>query len=191
MINVTPKPEPADFARLVGAPGHAFILRNRPKRSSDFNGHSYWKRVMPDMLQRYESRCAYSAMPVLGDASIDHFNPKTAYPAQAYVWSNYRLCLSKLNGKKGDDVTVLDPFTIQSGWFQLDLASLFVVPNPEAPAVILPRVRRTISKLDLNSNALVTARFNVYSGYLGGGIELDYLQSTYPFIAAEIVRQAY
>ena len=189
MIPVTRQPEPVNFNLDVRIPGEAFLRFNRKPKSKDFRGHSYWQRVLPQMITIYSARCAYSAMPVLGDASIDHFMPKVEYPTSAYSWANYRLCSSKLNGKKGNDLTVLDPFTIQPGWFELDLASLFVRGSPQAPPIVRPRIQRTIEKLDLNSTALVTVRFNIYSAYLRNN-DLTFVKEFYPFIANEIVRQA-
>jgi hypothetical protein len=189
MIPVREQAEPANFGVLVRAPGEAFLRTNRSPKRADFSRHDYWRRALPDMKSKYSSTCAYSAMPVIGDASIDHFLPKTIYPVQAYMWSNYRLCMASLNGKKGNDQTVLDPFSIQPNWFHLDLASLFVQPNPDAPRIVQPRIRRTIDVLGLNSTTLITARFNIYAAYLRNG-DLDFLTEFYPFIAVEVTRQA-
>jgi len=190
VIPVALQAEPVDFVARVKAPGEAFLRVNRSPSSKDFTNAKadYWRRALPDMKIKYSSRCAYSAMPLIGDASIDHFLPKVPYPTQAYSWANYRLCLGRLNGKKGSDLTVLDPFVIQPNWFQLDLATLFVVPNPDAPAVIIPRIQRTISIFDLNGSIMVTARFDIYMAYLRNR-DIQFLLDFYPFIAVEVVRQ--
>ena len=55
---------------------------------------------------------------------VDHFYPKSVRPDMAYEWSNFRLASLKLNCRKREFQDVLDPFTIEPGWFCLSFPSL-------------------------------------------------------------------
>ena len=137
----------------------------------------------------YNSICAYSSFWMPGNCSVDHYHPKSARPDLAYEWTNYRLAHDKINLNKGDSTDVLDPFTIQAGWFVLDVATLWVRPEPALQANVKAAVQKTIDVLKLNEDQWVQMRFAIFTSYLNKELTLTYLQRTYPFIAAEIQRQ--
>jgi hypothetical protein len=189
MIPVTPKPEPATFNSKVRVPGRAFLARIARPNSDQFKKKQFWKDALPELKTAYNGVCAYSSFWVPGNCSVDHFLPKSARPDLAYEWTNYRLALDKINGNKADRTDVLDPFTIQAGWFVLDIASLFVKSEPALQANVKAAVETTIIALKLNDDQWVQMRFAVLTSYLNSELTLPYLQRTYPFIAAEIQRQ--
>lgn len=130
-------------------------------------------------------------MPVNSNGSVDHFAPKTKFPRQAFEWRNYRLCLDRINGYKGEHEVLLDPFAIQPNTFYLDFANLFVTPNKEQMDIMVQRAQRTIDLLRLNiDDTLVELRFRALDCYLKSG-DKDFLQQWYPFIAYEVNRQNY
>jgi hypothetical protein len=99
--------------------------------------------------------------------------------------------MDRINNYKGESQLVLDPFVVKTDWFQLDLATLFVRPNPSLQKLVHDRVVTTIRVLKLNlDDQLVQLRFDAYNSYLRGDWSLDYLQTWYPFIAHEVIRQA-
>ena len=124
------------------------------------------------------------------ESSVDHFKPKTKHPTVAYEWSNFRLAHSKINGYKGSNENVLDPFNIQPEWFILDLANFHVKANPVAPANVRAQVDETIRVLHLNlDESLVKFRFSIVRDYSKDDITMNFLEARYPFIATELKRQ--
>ena len=125
-----------NFTTDVRAPG-AIFLRSTPRPTNEqFKKHRYWSLCLPDLKNSYRSLCAYSCLPINTQGSVDHYLPKSAYPRHAYEWSNFRLCMDRINNYKGDSQLVLDPFVAKTDWFQLDLATLFVQPNPSLQKLV-------------------------------------------------------
>lgn len=189
MIPVTPQPEPADFDATVRRPGQAF-LRQVPRPTADqFRKKNYWKEALPDLRTAYRSICAYSSCWIPSSCTVDHFNPKTTHPQLAYEWSNYRLADAKINNNKGNSSQVLDPFLIQQGWFTLDVATLWVKPEPTLRPAVFRAVETTISVLRLNDDDWVQMRFEIFRQYRDGDCTIGFLQRCYPFMASEVTRQ--
>jgi hypothetical protein len=209
VIRVEPQPEPSDFDEKVRKHGLRALAELRgqpapsrpgPKRrvkglveSKDLP--EYWTRCLDDLHAAYDGICAYSCLyipHVVGSKTTDHYSAKTAKilaaPEQAYEWSNYRLACSLMNSRKGIK-TIIDPFEIQGGWFQLDLSTLSVRPDPELPAELRLRVQHTIDELGLDDDECRKARAHWYHPYLEGEITFSFLEKQCPFLALEIVRQ--
>jgi len=122
--------------------------------------------------------------------TIDHFIPKARRPDLAYEWQNLRLALHRMNLYKGDSTDVLDPFTIQSGWFVLDFPSCLVRPGFGLTPEQTRQVEASIATLKLNTDdSLVQDRCDVMVMFAQDHVGLGFLQRRYPFLAAEIVRQ--
>jgi hypothetical protein len=84
----------------------------------------------------------------------------------------------------------LDPFHIQPGWFVLDFSNCHVKPNREVPQPIRTQVENTIRILRLNSDdSLVQFRFSLVRNYSKNHIDMHFLNTCYPFMAIELVRQ--
>jgi hypothetical protein len=190
LIRVTPASEPAAFDATVRRPGRTY-LRSNPNPSRDqFRNANFWKECLRDMRRAYRNICAYSGIWVPTNATVDHYVPKSITPDLAYEWSNFRLALDKVNNYKGDSTEVVDPFTIQDGWFNLDFDSFYVLPSDNLEPHLKRQVQATIGILRLNrDDALVALRFNVVREYALGEVSLSYLQNYYPFIAQELNRQ--
>lgn len=211
MIRVEPRPEPSDFDDKVRSPGLRAIAEmsgqpaeSRPGRkrkvrevieSKDLP--DYWTCCLDDLHTAYGGVCAYSCLHiphVVGSKTTDHFSPKTAKvspkPEDAYEWANYRLACGLMNSRKGTKV-VIDPFTIdgKENWFQLDLSTMGISPNPRLPDELRAQVRATIDALSLDDEELRGARASWYQPYLEGQITFTFLKRKCPFLADEIVRQ--
>lgn len=210
MIHVTKAPKPKGFdekvrkpglraiAEMVGKPppykrtsGKAFskiAVRERDIPADQFP--PYWTEVLDDLMAAYHEICAYSCFrihPVTGVPSVDHFAAKSRDWRKVYLWSNYRLCSSKLNARKGDARTVLDPFEVQPGWFQLELSFFQVVPNKNLPPKVKRRIQETIDRLGLND--FWSERQKDAARYRSRNISLQTLKEESPFVAEELRRQ--
>ncbi|MBF0142786.1 MAG: hypothetical protein HQL57_03255 [Magnetococcales bacterium] len=213
MIPVAQAPEPATFDTIVRQPGLSAIdelvgreprlgrpgrrrkkIANQEQEIPAVKFPPYWRRVIPEMLDAYESRCAYLAMYIhhaTGSPTVDHALPKSYAWHHVYEWANYRLCAAIINSKKGELRTLADPFAIGLGWFALNLNTLCVEKGPEAPKAEGSRIDATLPVL--NQRQCVKAREEYVDRYqLGpgmGGIDLAYLEICAPFIASELRRQ--
>lgn len=211
MIHVTPAPEPASFEDQVRQPGLRAIAemsgknpstprkRGRPfakiaEREEDIPPGKfppYWTEELEQLMDAYREVCAYSCFrihPVTGARSVDHFAAKSRNWNQIYEWLNYRLCCSKLNARKNDFGDVLDPFTVQDGWFQLELIGFQVLPAPNLAGTPLgDDVQRTIDRLGLND--FRRERERDAEGYWESDYSLRVLKMESPFVARELHRQ--
>jgi hypothetical protein len=189
VIRVAPQPEPAGFDAKVRVPGRAFLARVPNPNGKQFAKKQFWKEALQDLKTAYNSICAYSCIWIPNNYSVDHFEPKTTRPDLAYEWTNYRLVHDRINSNKGDYTDVLDPFHIQTGWFILDIATLWVKPEPTLQPNVKRPVQATIDRLRLNDDQWVQMRFELLNSYMNRELTIGYLQSKYPFMASEIQRQ--
>jgi hypothetical protein len=209
VIRVEPQPEPADFHEKVRQPGLRALAelrglpaetRRGPKRQVQPELKSkhlpdYWTKCLDDLHAAYRGICAYSCLyipHVVGGKSTDHSSAKSPKisdkPEDAYEWSNYRLACSLMNTRKGTKA-VIDPFAIDGRWFQLDLSTLAIEPNPELSDPLRERVQATIDHLGLDDAECRKARESWYQPYLEGQISFSFLERKCPFLATEIIRQ--
>ena len=73
-------------------------------------------------MKAYKADLPYIACyiePVTGMPTVDHMIPKSQRWDKVYEWSNYRLACSLMNSRKNDVPHVLDPFEVETGWFEL------------------------------------------------------------------------
>lgn len=190
MIRVTQKPEYPDFDAQVRQPGAVF-LSNCPNPSSDqFRKKNYWSRAASELHAAYDGVCAYTAVRLPQQGSIDHFKPKTTFPNLAYEWSNFRLATGRVNSAKGSKAEVLDPFEIEDDWFYLNIPECLMQPNPTLQRDLRVRINATINSLRLNDDDhYVQDRCDTLMEYASGDVTLGFLQRRYPFLAKEVVRQ--
>ena len=123
-----------------------------------------------------------------GNASVDHFLPKSTRPDLAYEWSNFRLAAARYNSRKRDRL-VCDPFTLSTESFYLDFNSRLIRPNPQLSYEILSLLRETIDYLGLNEELSIRGREHWIAPYVRGEITLEHLRKKAPFIAYELTRQ--
>ena len=212
MIPVVLAAEPKSFDKTVRQPGLAAIdeligrpprVKHRGKRrkkvadtESKIPADKFppiWRKCMDDMMLLYEQRCAYLAMFIedTGNPTVDHVIPKSFAWEKVYEWSNYRLCTSIVNSKKGELLQLLDPIDAKFGWFEIDLASYRVQRGANAPKAHHAKIDATLPLLNLRDCCMQRMRY-VEDYRLGSGnkgIDLAYLEHRAPFIAAELRRQ--
>jgi hypothetical protein len=193
MMHIDSHPEPDIFNARVRIPGINYLAKNPSPTTSEFNNHSYWRRVLHNLHDAYRGICAYSCHWIpydTGADTVEHFLPKDIYPDQAYEWVNYRLVCGTLNGRKGTFSDVLDPFHIEDGWFVMDFPSLQVKPADGLEDTLTAQVWATINRLKLNHDGTCRrARERYVKYYCKGRIDMDFLWDEAPFIAYEVERQ--
>ena len=211
MIPVKPAAEPPEFEVKVRVPGHRALAEMvgqkpnppRPKgkafkkvanRREDIPSKefpTYWVSAINDLLFAYNRICAYSCFRihrVTGASSIDHMAPKSRRWDQVYEWSNYRLASSRMNARKNDFEDILDPVTIQAGWFQLHEFGFAMCANPALPHDLIDRIDKTIERLKLNDEFHLEQREEDVNKYLDGDWTLAELVRQSPFVAMELRR---
>jgi hypothetical protein len=209
VIPVSLAPEPATFDRQVRQAGLSAIdelvgraprLRRRgPRRAKVADVESeipadqfppFWRKALNDMLVAYERRCAYLAMyfdPATGNPTIDHALPKSYAWDKVYEWSNYRLCAAIVNSKKGELLTLVDPFEVKLGWFELDLSYFLIERGTMAPSSMHAKIDATLPLL--NQAECCQQREEYVAAYRAGDVSLRYLEFYAPFVASELRRQ--
>ena len=180
--------KPPPYPRTQGTPFKKIANSERMIPASAFP--PYWTEVLDDLMAAYREVCAYACFrihPVTGARSTDHFAPKSRSRHHVYEWSNYRLCCSRMNARKNDFGAVLDPFTITSGWFQLELLGFQVIPNPNLPQNQRAAIQDTIDRLRLDD--FRSHREKDAERYWQRDISLRVLKEESPFVAEELRRQ--
>jgi hypothetical protein len=190
VIPVQEQPEPAGFQETI-CQAQAELLKAlavdpmKAKLTAKI-----WQAWLSEMHRAYGKVCAYLCVYIPdGEWTIDHFKPKSKYKHLAYSWQNFRLACGTMNRNKGDSEEVLDPFTIQDGWFQLEFSSLIVSPGPTLQAEIHAAVTESIKVLKLNDPVPKKRRAADYDEYIGGHVDQDVLRRRNPFVYNEMLRQ--
>ncbi len=194
MIPVTLPAPPAHYVTRVRQPGMLFLAATPNPTSAEWNQHRYWQNIHEDLYRWHKGVCVYCASWTphprrrgVDHTSIDHFVPKSKNLPLAYEWSNFRMVRSKLNNRKDYFEDVLDPCTLQPGWFRLDFTTFFLEPDAALPAKAQSQVAATIQRLLLNGDsAYVNERARVIYRYTAGRITFADIQRLYPFIASEM-----
>lgn len=191
MIPVTLQPEPHGFDAKVRQPGMTFLAKTPYPTAKVFKANSFWKNAAKEVYEAYSRICAYTCRYIdIPHGSIDHFNNKSTHPQQAYEWSNFRLCLHRVNLHKSNSTDVLDPFTVQLGWFVLDFPSCLVKGGENLDPAVHARIEVTIKALKLNDDdAFVQDRCDNMVMFAKGDVSLGFLKKHRPFLAMEVVRQ--
>jgi hypothetical protein len=170
--------KPPGFEERAEQAGAAWAAANpNAKRPKD-----YWSAFRPVLADGFRQLCAYSAMyePV---GTVDHFVSWNEDRARAYEWSNYRFASGWLNSSKQSVLSaeIIDPFTVEDGWFEILLPSLQLVPSPSVPEHQRARVTFVLERLHLgHDERVVRQRREWYRMYQDGELTLDGLAKKAP-----------
>ena len=185
MIRVSLPKEPAHFEKEVREPGRRLLMelrgdahaprRRGPRRkpvakiTSDML-EDYWTRCLDDLAEAFHHVCAYSCFridPITGARTVDHFKPKQnpKHHDLAYEWTNYRYASLTMNRRKGEDEGVCDPFEVEDGWFEVNLATFALRATSHLPDDIRARVIHTIELLGLDRQEMRARREAAYELY--------------------------
>ena len=189
MIPVTPQAEPASFDAQVRKPGLAWLSQHSlPLVGGKPTGvelEPYWRRCLDDLHVAYGGICAYVSVyiePVTGARTVEHFVPKSQELAGAYEWGNYRLACARINSRKGDVTSVLDPFELVDETFRLELVSGRIYVNPALASEERAEAQKTIDILGLDAPDCRELRAKYFNYYCTRDISLDYLRRRCPFL---------
>lgn len=192
MIRVTLAPEYPDFDVEVRTPGAIFLGEFSNPTSEQFKRKNFWSRAARELHAAYSGICAYTAMYLPEQGTVDHFLPKSSHPHLAYEWGNYRLAGGRVNNSKANQANIIDPFEVENDWFYMDIPACLLRPNPTLDKPLRNRISSTINSLRLNSDDnYVQERCNILIEYARGDISANFLTRRYPFLSKEVVRQGF
>ena len=186
MIHVPhPIPEPAGFDQKCRKAGNDWLSKNpNCKRPRDF-----WSPFRPALADGFSNRCGYGAM-WIASGTVDHFVSVNADKTKAYEWDNYRFSDGSINSVKNKTETILDPFDVEDGWFEILLPSMQLIMTDAVPPRFQEQARHTIERLKLRDHeTLLRQRREWYRMYQEGELNLDGLRKKAPLIAAAVVKQ--
>lgn len=194
MMPVALPPPPAHYETQVHQAGLSFLARTPNPTSDEWKAHRFWQNVHEDLYRWHKGVCVYCASWTphprhrgVDHTSIDHFVPKSRNRALAYEWSNFRMVRSKLNNRKDNFQDVIDPCTLQLGWFRLNFTSFLLEPDSRLSLSRQHQVIATIQRLQLNDDqAYVNERARVIYRYASGAMTFPDVERLYPFIASEM-----
>jgi hypothetical protein len=190
MIRVVLAPEYPNLGGEGRAPGAAFLAECPNPNSKQFNKKNFWIRAAKELHAAYSGICAYTAMYLPEQGSVDHFRPKSTFPLLAYEWDNFRLASGRVNTSKGNQADVIDPFEVENDWFYLDIPACLLRPNPNLDRPTRNRINGTINSLRLNQDDnYVQERCNILIDFACGEISEGFLRRRYPFLSKEVIRQ--
>lgn len=186
MIPVARVPEPNDFDTRCRSPGRVWSDANprvaRPK--------PLWIPFTPALAAGFRDLCGYSALRLASGGTVDHFLSVKSRPDLAYEWSNYRYAAHELNAcKKNADASILDPYEVGEGWFELTLPSLQLRATDKVPMAMRARADFTLQRLGLrDGERVLRARRKWLELYELGDLTLDGLRRCAPLIAEAVAR---
>lgn len=181
MIPVPVVPKPLDFDANVKVPGQAWLAQNpgatRPT--------PLWNSYTSNLADGFSGLCGYAAMLDPTGGTVDHYLSYKNHQHLAYEWDNYRFASGTLNSsKKNADDTVLDPYLVGAGWFEILLPSLQMRVTNAVPAADRAKAVFTLKRLKLqDGERIIRWRQSWYEMYKNGSLSLDGLRSVAPLIA--------
>lgn len=185
MIRVAKVPKPTQFEKKAGQPGKRWLEDNP---TSTQRPPAYWNDFTADLSAGFGGLCGYAAMLDPTGGTVDHYLSYKNHRHLAYEWGNYRFASGTLNSsKKTADDTVLDPFEVQPGWFEILLPSLQMRITSAVPGALRPKAEFTLKRLKLrDGERILRWRQSWYDMYKRGGLTLDELRRVAPLIAEAV-----
>lgn len=181
MIPVAPVDKPNNFDAEVQIPGNAWLQAHPSAKRPP----ALWKNYTNDLADGFADLCGYAAMLDPTGGTVDHYLSYKHHPNLTYVWDNYRFASGTLNSsKKTADHTVLDPYAVQAGWFEILLPSLQMRVTDAVPAALRNKAEYTLIRLKLrDGERIIRWRQSWYDMYKRGALTLDGLRRVAPLIA--------
>ena len=184
MIHFSSVQEPRDFDRCARDPGNDWIASHPDARRP----RDLWSPFKCDLAKGFSDLCAYSAM-YEASGTVDHFVSWSEDRSLAYEWENYRYCSGWINSSKRSEPScrLLDPFTVENGWFEIILPSLQLQVSDSIPAEFRERAEYTVRRLHLvHDERVMRQRREWYRMYQCRELNLEGLRKKAPLIAAAI-----
>lgn len=180
-----PIPEPPDFDTECRVKGNAWLAVHASGRPTD-----RWSPFRLNLADGFADRCGYGAM-YIASGTVDHFVGCDEDRSLAYEWSNYRYVDNWLNSSKNKhpSASLLDPFEIQPGWFEIDLPSLQLRLTDAVPPELRERAEFTLTRLPLRDDERVIRQRRGWLEMYEEGTPLAAIEKKAPLIAQAIRRQ--
>jgi hypothetical protein len=186
MIPVAKVPAPKGYA-LVKQRGETWRRANpQAKRPKDF-----WSAHLQYLDDGFAHLCGYAAMLDPTGGTVDHYLSWKSRPDLAYEWSNFRFVSGVLNSsKRTADDSVLDPYLVGKGWFEILLPSLQLQLTDKVPKAQRAKAQHTLNRLKLgDGEKIVRWRQRYYERYVAGQLDLEGLRTFAPLVAEAVERQ--
>lgn len=185
MIPFNKVPKPAKFDAEAGVPGNKWLADNP---ASTRRPPAHWNQFTADLSNGFKGLCGYAAMLDPTGGTVDHYLSYKNHRNLAFDWDNYRFASGTLNSsKKNADNTVLDPYEVKAGWFEILLPSLQMRVTDAVPAAHRHRAEFTLKRLKLkDGERIIRWRHSWYSLYKDGSVTLDGLRVVAPLIAVAV-----
>ena len=158
---------PPELVERGAGATEAFVARRQRDPSARFE----WPRGLYPVLRSALGaltleHCAYcDGFPIdtTGTKEIDHFRPKSRFPAEAFDWVNLYLTCNACNGEKGEAwsqhlLRPDDPSYAFERYFMIDALTGRVKANPAASEADQKRADETIRTFGLQRDGLCIAR---------------------------------
>ena len=188
MIPVPEVKKPRGFDAKVTVPGDAWLANNPAAARPP----ARWAPYTSQLSDGFGNLCGYAAMHDPTGGTVDHFLSFKHHRHLAYEWSNYRFASGPLNSSKRDaDDSVLDPFEVGDGWFEIILPSLQMRVTGAVPAAYRAKAEFTLERLKLrDGERVIRWRRSWYRMYTSGQLTLDGLRTVAPLLAAAVDAEA-
>lgn len=184
MIPVAKVKKPRGFDAKVKTPGNAWLASHptAPRPAA------LWVPYTSALSEGFANLCGYAAMHDPTGGTVDHFLSYKHHPHLAYEWKNYRFASAPLNSsKRAADDSVLDPYEIGAGWFEIILPSLQMRLTGAVPPAMRAKAAFTLTRLKLqDGERIIRWRRSWYRMYTDGQLTLDGLRAVAPLIAAAV-----
>lgn len=188
MIKVPRAAEPSSFDVECRRPGNAWLAA-APGR--DPRERPLWGAFRADLREAFGRRCGFLAVWLPG-GTIDHWVSVSSNRALAYEWSNYRFVDAAVNSAKRPawEGKLLDPFEVETEWFEILLPSLQLVVAAELDAPLRARIDFTLDKLRLRDGEdVIRLRREWLELYERGELSLQGLHQMAPLIARAVAKR--
>ena len=187
MIPVAKVKKPRGFDAKVKTPGDAW-LSSHPTAARP---PALWVPYTSTLAEGFANLCGYAAMHDPTGGTVDHFLSFKHHRNLAFDWTNYRFASAPLNSsKRAADDSVLDPYEIGAGWFEIILPSLQMRLTNTVPPALRAKAQYTLERLKLrDGERIVRWRQSWYQMYTDGQLNLDGLRAVAPLLAAAVEAQ--
>lgn len=177
------------FEEKVRAPGHRWLEAHRSdagkRRPPDL-----WREILVDLADTFHRRCAYTAMWINCDGTVDHFVSIDEDLERAYDWDNLRYCAGWFNSKKQHirSSDILDPLVVEDGWFELSWPDLQLRITDRCPEALRPGAERMLEDLGLRNGRRVIENRRAYRALFDrhGAPALQQIEEEAPLVARAI-----
>ena len=92
-------------ARRAGFASFAPLALRRRRGAGDATFPDVWSTAKAEISKMSHGKCAYceGGINAVRSCQVEHFRPKSLFPAQAYRWENYFLACGGCNGPKSNE----------------------------------------------------------------------------------------